>query len=86
MLFGVRALFAVKVPRGVPINVVLCCNSTVVYYIENQLSERAVQSEYIIRCQGSIAISDPINIDICCSELVHSSLSRYHCNRCCHKC
>ena len=47
-----------------------CCSSTVIYIIENRLSERAVWSSCIILCQGSIARGIPINVDICCSWTV----------------
>ena len=45
---------------GVPINEDICCSSNVLYQIENQLSECAVLSKSIIRCQGSITIAVPI--------------------------
>ena len=55
---------------GVPINVDLCCNSTVIYQIENPLRIRAVWSSCIIFCQGYIAIGVPINVVIYCSSTV----------------
>ena len=106
----------------VPVNVDICCRSTVIYQIEDWLNERAGRSKCSICCQGSIAIDvpinehiccsstvkyqiatgAPINVDICCSstvvcrklrinwtcclELVHYSLSRFHCKKCSHEC
>ena len=49
--------FQGSIAKAVPVNVEICCRSTVVYQIENQLSERAVQGGCIIHCQGFIAIA-----------------------------
>ena len=45
-----------QIATGVPINVKKCCSGNVVQQIENNLSERAVQSQCIIRYQDSIPI------------------------------
>ena len=55
---------------GVYINVDICWSSTIIYQIENQLSEHAVQSYCIIHSKGYIAIGVPMNFDTYCSSTV----------------